>query len=92
MEFTAKISSGDGNLFYSQVIRQSVPAASIAPAAAASSLDKAFEAAVSELVVWTSTAIKAHHETVPAVASGFSRRGKNASSDLDQTSLPTTVY
>jgi phospholipid/cholesterol/gamma-HCH transport system substrate-binding protein len=58
VEFSAKISGGEGRVIDSHVFRQSVPVAELTPTTAASSLDKAFGAAASELVAWTSAAIK----------------------------------
>ena len=58
VEFTAKISGAEGRVLATQVFRQSAPVAELTAPAATKALDHAFGAAVMELVVWTSAAIK----------------------------------
>ena len=58
VEFTAKVLGAEGRVIATQVFRQSAPAKDMTAPVAAAALDAAFGSAVSELVVWTSSAIR----------------------------------
>jgi phospholipid/cholesterol/gamma-HCH transport system substrate-binding protein len=58
VEFTAKILGGDGRVIATHVFHQGAPAKDVTAPVAAAALDTAFGLAVSELVVWTSGAIR----------------------------------
>jgi phospholipid/cholesterol/gamma-HCH transport system substrate-binding protein len=58
VEFTAKLLGAEGKVIATQVFHQSAPAKDATAPAAAAALNTAFGTAVSELVVWTSSAIR----------------------------------
>jgi ABC-type uncharacterized transport system auxiliary subunit len=58
VEFTAKLLGAEGRVIATQVFQLSAPAKDVTAPAAAAALDGAFGSAMSELVVWTSTAIR----------------------------------
>jgi phospholipid/cholesterol/gamma-HCH transport system substrate-binding protein len=58
VEFTAKLLGGEGRVIATQVFQLSAPAKDVTAPVAAAALDAAFGSAMSELVVWTSTAIR----------------------------------
>lgn len=58
VEFTAKLIGGDGRVIATQVFQLSAPAKDVTAPVAAAALDAAFGSAMSELVVWTSSAIR----------------------------------
>ena len=58
VEFTAKVLGAEGRVIATQVFQLSAPAKDVTAPVAAAALDAAFGSAMSELVVWTSTAIR----------------------------------
>jgi phospholipid/cholesterol/gamma-HCH transport system substrate-binding protein len=66
VEFTAKVLGAEGRVIATQVFRQSAPAKDMTAPVAAAALDAAFGSAVSELVVWTSSAIRDASKNAPS--------------------------